>query len=119
MKLRLKRKDQIGFTFFLAFVISTSLIWFFEERFNQEIWHTTPEKRYEMLDDILENKFLVGKTKTEVISILGEPDKNLISEGDFFVYDLGKPPSFFDSEPQYLLVTFENEKVVKLSKAID
>lgn len=119
MRLRLKRTDKIGLFFFLAFVVSTSLIWFFEERFNQEIWHTAPGKRYEMLDDILENKFLMGKTKQEVISILGEPDKNLISDGDFFVYDLGNPPSFFDSEPQYLLVTFENEKVVKLSKAID
>ena len=61
----------------------------------------------------------MGKTNQEVISILREPDKNLISEGDFLIYDLANPPSFFDSEPQYLLVTFENKIVTKLSKAID
>ncbi|TCK65122.1 hypothetical protein DFQ05_2335 [Winogradskyella wandonensis] len=119
MKLRLKRKDQIGFTFFLAFVISTSLIWFFEERFNQEIWLSDTTERYKMLDDILENKFLMDKTKQEVILLLGEPDADSNSEDNFLIYRLGKPPSFFESEPQYLLVTFENEKVVKLSKAID
>ena len=117
--IKLKRTDKIGLFFFLAFVISASLIWFFEERFNQETWHSAPGKRYEMLDDILENKFLIGKTRQDVISILGEPDKRLISKDDFFIYDLGNPPSFFDSEPQYLLVTFENEIVIKLSKAID
>lgn len=95
------------------------MIWFFEERFDQEIWNNAPGKRNQMLDDILENKFLMGKTHQEVISILGEPDKNLTSEGDFLIYDLGNPPSFFDSEPQYLLVTFENKIVTKLSKAID
>ena len=61
----------------------------------------------------------MGKTNQEVISILREPDKNLISEGDFLIYDLVNPPSFFDSEPQYLLVTFEIKIVTKLSKAID
>ncbi|RNC87799.1 MAG: hypothetical protein ED556_01005 [Winogradskyella sp.] len=119
MKFKLKRKGRLVLFFFLAVVVSILLMQFFEERFNQEIWHTAPEERYKMLDDILENKFLIGKTKQDVISILGEPDKTLISEGDYFVYELGDPPSFFDSDPQYLLITFENDTVVKLSKAID
>lgn len=119
MKLRLKRKDQIGLFFFLSFVVSTSLIWFFEERFNQEIWLTDVGERYKMLDDILENKFFIGKTKQEVIGLLGEPDADSKLGDNFYVYRLGEPPSFFDSKPEYLLVAFENEKVIKLSKAID
>ena len=94
------------------------MIWFFEERFDQEIWNNAPGKRYQMLDDILENKLLMGKTNQEVISILGEPVKNFISEGDFLIYDLGNPPSFFDSEPQYLLVTFENKIFIKLFESL-
>jgi len=119
MRLRLKRKDKIGLFFFLAFVVSMSLIWFFEERFNQEIWLTDVGERYKMLDDILENKFLIGKTKQEVIVLLGEPDADSKLGDNYFVYRLGVPPSFFDSELQYLLVTFENETVIKLSKAIN
>ena len=38
MKLRLNRKNTIGLIFFLAFVLSTSLIFQFEERFTTENW---------------------------------------------------------------------------------
>ncbi|GGI55911.1 outer membrane protein assembly factor BamE domain-containing protein [Winogradskyella haliclonae] len=117
--MKLKRKDKIGLFFFLAFVVSTSLIWFFEERFNQEVWLTDVGGRYKMLDDILENKYLLGKTKQEVIVLLGKPDADANLGDNYFVYRLGEPPSFFDSEPQYLVVTFSNNKVVKLSKAVD
>lgn len=114
-----ERLLKVAIVLIAAFFISKALILLFDKNFDSTNWKNLPQERYKMLDDILENKYLMGKTKQDVISILGTPDKKFISEDDFYIYNLGNPPSFFDSTPQYLLVTFENEIVVKLSKAID
>lgn len=114
MKLRLKRNDKIGLFLFVAFAISTTLTWLFEERFNQPQWEIEHTKRYKMADDIIESQLLVGKTKQEVISLLGNASPSTLKGREHLVYDLGKPPSFFERIEERLVVIFDNNLVIKV-----
>lgn len=59
------------------------LIWMFSISyypkidFNKQQWHQNKEERYKMSEDIINTDMLIGKTKEEVISILGD---------DFYMY---------------------------------
>ncbi|WP_431133594.1 hypothetical protein [Psychroserpens mesophilus] len=116
---RLKRNDKIGLFFFIAFVLSTSLIYLFEERFDKNVWISSPSKRHQMVDDVIESQMLIGKTKDEVIFMLGEPNSSVSKEKDVFLYRLGQAPSFFESKREQLLIVFENGKVFKVALAIE
>ena len=111
MWFRLKRNDQIGLIFFIAFIVSTSLIYQFEERFNEDDWRNAPTKRHKLVEDLLERELLIGKTKTEVIIMLGPPNSNSTLKKDIIIYDLGSPPSFSKGNPQQLQIRFKNENV--------
>ena len=115
MKFELKRIDKIGLFFFAAFIIGTSLIWLFEERFDSDNWHNQPTMRYKMVDDIIEQKVLLGKSKDEVIILLGEPSSRTSEGKDIFLYSLGRPPSFFKTKREQLLIVFTNQIVEKVA----
>lgn len=119
MWLRLKRNDKIGLFFFMAFVISMSLIWMFEERFDQERWITNPQKRYKMVDDLIESQLLMNKTKSEVREILGIPKFSSNEPKDILIYGIGEPPSFVDSQREHLLLIFVDQKVIEVTLAFD
>ncbi len=119
MKLRLNRKNTIGLIFFLAFVISTSLIFQFEERFTTENWKSNHTTRYKMVDDLIESQLLIGKTSEEVIEILGHPSTTRYKKSELFVYNIGKEPSFFEAQPDRLVVIFVNNKVDLVSLAVE
>ena len=81
MRLQLKRNDKIGLLFFIAFVLGTSLIYQFEERFEKELWQNGQGVRYKLADDLIESQLLIGKTKSEVIELLGEPYSTVSLKG--------------------------------------
>ena len=114
MRLNVKRNDKIGMFFFFAFVISSSLIWFFEERFNPEQWRKQRVTRYKMADDIIDSQLLIGKTLEEVQGLLGEGERSTLKGSPQLVYALGTPPSFFKPKKEKLIVVFENNRVVKV-----
>jgi len=116
---KLKRRDKIGLFLIVAVVLSLSLLWIFEERFDKNIWKNEPLKRYQMVDDIIESQILRDKTKDEVVFLLGQPNSRFTKEKDVFLYRLGTPPSFFEPKREQLLIVFENNKVLKVSLAID
>ncbi|EDP71124.1 hypothetical protein FBALC1_01532 [Flavobacteriales bacterium ALC-1] len=119
MRLKLKRNDKIGLFFFVAFVLSSSLIWLFEERFNKQQWRSQPTTRYKMVDDLIESQLLIDKTENEVIVLLGKPNSSSTIEKDVFAYGLGEQPSFFKSKQEQLIIIFVNQKVVKVTLAQD
>jgi hypothetical protein len=116
---KLKRNDKIGLFLFTAFIITTSLIYVFEERFDKHQWRSEPSRRYQMVDDLIESQLLIGKTKNEVILLLGDPDSSISSGNDVFLYRLGKPPSFFESKREQLLVAFEVGTVFKVATTLE
>ena len=114
MGFKLKRNDKIGLFFFVAFVLSTSLTYLFEGRFNKQQWSSERTTRYKLAADIMESELLIGKTKQEVIVLLGSPSSSTLTGRDHLVYALGEPPSFFESKAEKLVVVFENSFAIEV-----
>lgn len=113
--MQIKRNDKIGAFFFVAFIISMSLIWLFEERFDKERWRSEPSTRYKMVNDIIDNQQIIGKTKDEVIVLLGKPNSSISKEKDLFFYRLGQQPSFFEAKRAQLLIVFKHQEVAEVA----
>lgn len=111
---RFKQNDQIGFIFFIAFVISTSLIWYFDQRFDSDTWKTQPLSRYKMVDDIIYKDLFLNNTREEIIDKLGSPNKYHTTETDAFIYYLGNKPRFSNQELMEFILIFKDGKVIQI-----
>jgi hypothetical protein len=80
--------------------------------FDKQKWSADKEKRYELSDDIINSKMLIGKTKAEVRQILGEEGN--ADQSDFWNYYIGFEPSFANIDPDYLVIEFKQGKVIKV-----
>lgn len=82
--------------------------------FDRQAWAKDPWQRYEMSQDIIESRLLIGKPKREVELLLGD-------ECDIYIdrcsYMLGFEPGIFSMDPTNLVITFENGKVVKVHES--
>jgi hypothetical protein len=93
------------------------LIWFavasyYPERdFEKEKWRTDIEKRYEMTDDLVDNEKLIGKTKEEIIELLGQEENNL--DSSLWTYYIGYKPSIIGIDPDVFEIEFKDDKVIK------
>jgi hypothetical protein len=78
--------------------------------FDKQRWHTDEDNRYELSDDLIKSKMLIGKTKNEVRQLLGNETKNQDSVNTWY-YGLGYRPGLFNIDPSYLEIEFQNNKV--------
>ncbi|WP_179004336.1 hypothetical protein [Winogradskyella forsetii] len=107
--------NQVGLILFAAFVIATSLHFFFENRFTEEQWKTRPMTRHLMVDDIIESQILLNKSKPNVIKLLGQPSWILTTERDIMLYEIGLVPNRNDNQVEQLYIEYINDKVSKVS----
>ncbi|MEJ6792810.1 MAG: hypothetical protein QNK89_08820 [Lacinutrix sp.] len=99
----------------LAGAISYFVIDANEKQFNKIQWHETPSTRYDMAKDIIDSNMLFGKTKAEIILLLGSTTKPSTLKGkDHLVYSLGKASSFFEVKEETLIIVFQDEKVINV-----
>jgi len=96
------------------------IIWMFSityypnKDFDQNKWKSNIEARYEMSEDIIDSKILIGKTKKEVVDLLGP---NFYTHGENHIsYDLGFVPGLLNIDPDFLDIYFENEKVNRVEQ---
>jgi len=82
--------------------------------FDREKWLTDKEMRYELSEDIIDSKMLIGKTKTEVRQILG--DENNLERSDNWRYYLGLRPGFANIDPDVLDIEFKDGKVIRVGQ---
>jgi len=82
--------------------------------FDREKWFADKHSRFEMRDDILESGILKGKSKNEIIDLIGKPDFN--DSTDIWTYDLGTSGAGFGWQFNSLELTFENGKVSEVKK---
>jgi hypothetical protein len=88
-----------------------------EHDFDRNKWLADKEKRYEMSEDIIDSKLLIGKSKEEVRQLLGaEAGSNNTDEDDYWRYYLGYVPSIMGIDYDILDIYFENGKVVKVEQ---
>jgi hypothetical protein len=83
--------------------------------FDKDRWFADREKRYEMRDDIVESEILKEKNKKEIIELIGPPDFGT-DTNDVWNYDLGTSGAGIGWQFNTLLVTFKNDRVVKVEK---
>ena len=100
--------------FGIIFIWIFSISYYPKTDFNQKKWKENTEERYKMSNDIIKSEMLIGKTKEEVIGILGTDfykyDENHIA------YDLGFVPGLFNIDPDVLDIFFGNGKVIKVKQ---
>lgn len=64
----------------------------------------------------MESKFLLNKSKQELIAVLGKSDFQYLGNTEHLAYRLGVAPSFYNSDEQVLLITFKEGKSVRVSR---
>ncbi|SDG86739.1 hypothetical protein [Winogradskyella thalassocola] len=106
--------NQVGLIFFLAFVLATTLIYQFNERFDSERWQSEPSLRSQMVDDVMDRDLFINDTKQDVFDQLGKPNDMYPEETDSYIYYVGERASFDNEGPMQLVLFFENNKVVKM-----
>ena len=100
--------------------IGIILIWIFsvsyypKTDFNKQEWNENKEERYKMANDIIKNEILIGKTRVEVIELLG--DDYYSHDESHIVYNLGFLPGLFNIDPDVLDIYFEKGKVIKVEQ---
>lgn len=82
--------------------------------FDRERWFADKQARYEMRDDIIESEILKGKSKSEIIELIGKPD--FPDSTDVWKYDLGTSGAGFGWQFNYLELTFKKGKVSDAKK---
>lgn len=82
--------------------------------FTTEKWQTiSPELKYYMAKDFLDNYDVIGMSQSDIISYLGEPTKIYEKDGITSIYyDCGTPKMGFVIDPFLMLFKLENDKVI-------
>ncbi|WP_066217563.1 hypothetical protein [Formosa haliotis] len=85
-----------------------------EKHFEAKAWKKTPAYRYEMAYDLEHSKLLLGKSKSEITTLLGKPewfswnDAIKANDTNFWNYNLGIKPGAFNKTQECIKITFEN-----------
>ncbi|MFI1743022.1 hypothetical protein [Thalassobellus sediminis] len=88
-----------------------------EKYFKSEAWKETPRLRYEMLNNIIEDSLLVGKSKSEINAILGASewygwdDAIKANTPEKWNYNLGFKPGAFNDMQECIELEFTNNTV--------
>lgn len=73
-----------------------------------------------MLEDFLERYPLKGRTRNDVISLLGPPTPTDKWEGAEMVYVLGNDGSYMPIDHEWLLIDLDDQqRVVSFSRVVD
>ncbi|MBP1839719.1 hypothetical protein [Formosa algae] len=111
---------------FLISIVLTPMIYFYvlyplinifsdyhhEKHFEAKAWKKSPAFRYEMANELEQSDLLIGKSKTEVNTLLGEPewfswnDAIKANDSNFWNYNLGIKPGAFNKTQECIKIIF-------------
>ena len=72
-----------------------------------------------MADGLLRSRVLLGKSRIEVVGLLGEPPKTDYFSGWDMVYVLGPERGYFSIDSEWLVLRLRNDRVVEARLARD
>lgn len=98
--------------FIIIWILYTS--YYPHENFSKDKWDTNIEERYTMSEDIIKSNILIGKTKDEIIILLGDDYYEYNSH--HIGYYLGFVPQVMGIDPDILDIYFKDDKVIKVSQ---
>lgn len=84
-----------------------------DQEFDAERWRNKPRKRYELTNNLVESKRLVGQTRTDVLRQLGPPEFSPAT-GDTVGWNAGIPPRFIVGCQQHFVAYFRNDRCVRV-----
>jgi len=96
----------------IAMWILNTAYYYPKSNFDHAKWTSDHETRYEMSDDIIDSKILIGKTKKQVIAILGL-EYNKLDNNEWY-YRLGIKPEIANIDQDDLEVVFKDGFVVEV-----
>ena len=113
---------------FLIFLIIGCFVVFLikyndNEPFSSINWKENPQERANMVDDLLASNILIGKSRIEVIDILGKHGH--VSRSDYnkntmFAYHIGIKKSLIGPDiEQILIIEFKDDKILSVYKVSD
>jgi len=91
-----------------------------QKYFDDNAWKEQPALRYEMIDNTIASKTLIGKSKSEIETLLGKAewlswdDAKKAHDTNKWNYGLGIEPGAFTDEKSNVEIVFENELVTEL-----
>lgn len=126
--------DKRKWLTFIISVIATPFIYFYgfypmvnifssyhhEKYFDSSSWKGSSDLRYEMSDDLVASKELIGRTKEDVRMLLGTYEwlswNDAIHDKDpnYWNYGLGIEPGAMNDMKDNMLITFKNNRVAKV-----
>ncbi len=82
--------------------------------FDKEKWFADKNTRYEMRDDLVDSGILNGKTKREIIELIGKSES--ADSTDIWTYNLGMSGAGLGWQFNRLELTFEDGKISDVKK---
>ena len=124
--------DKRKWLTFIISIIATPFVYFYgfypmvnifssyhhEKYFDSSSWKDNPSLRYEMSDDLVESKELIGRSKGDVKFLLGNyewlswNDSIHGKDANYWNYGLGIEPGAMNDQKDNMLIVFKNNKVV-------
>ena len=86
-----------------------------QKAFSSDEWKSNPEVRLSMVDDLKNSGVLKGKTKDQVIKLLGSDCKHCESESNSWMYYVDLRKGITNPNLTILDITFENNRVFECS----
>jgi hypothetical protein len=80
--------------------------------FDRKQWLSDKDERYELTDDIINRRLLIGKSKDQVLEILGDENN---SNTDNWGYYIGFKPEIGNIDPNSLHIDFKNNRAINVS----
>ncbi|WP_169818309.1 hypothetical protein [Shimazuella kribbensis] len=85
--------------------------------FTSKKWRERVDQRVFIVDNLLHHYRLKGKSKAEVIQLLGKPtETEYFKQSNNIVYYLGDERGYISIDSEWLVVTFGNNREDKVSK---
>lgn len=91
------------------FVLPNSSTDYPRRNFNKQLWLKDTITKYEMADDIIKRKILIGKDSNSIVTLLGAGRKitGVVSDTTYWEYDIGFPPEYYIAlDPTFLTIRF-------------
>ncbi|WP_299836024.1 hypothetical protein [uncultured Tenacibaculum sp.] len=104
--------STLVFIVLIPLLLVYNYLYYPNKAFDKKIWNSVVHVRYEMSKNIIEKELLIGKSKQEVIQLLGT--KEFYTEDNRIMYTIGHIPSLFNIDPNILCVELENDIVVSV-----
>jgi len=109
-----------SFRGFIFIVLIAASFYYPARPFDKNEWQGQVEKRYELADDLINKKTLIGRTKAEVKELLGDEtsysqtqmQQEIDEKSNNWIYYIGYKPRPMRIDADFLQIKFNNGHVI-------